>query len=102
MGERRVIFVITGLPSEEARAEESERIVASAKEEALAAASEHGDMSLTLRLLTVLADPFTERAGLERYALPAAPELAAYSVMRLPLSSTAMPSSTLLQAKGKV
>ena len=46
-------------------------------EEALAAASEHGDMSLTLRLLDVLADPFTERDGLERYALPAAPELAA-------------------------
>ncbi|MNR34970.1 hypothetical protein D3C85_1527850 [compost metagenome] len=46
-------------------------------EEALAAASEHGDMSLTLRLLDVLADPFTERDGLERYALPAAPELVA-------------------------
>jgi len=46
-------------------------------EEALAAASEHGDMGLTLRLLDVLADPFTERDGRERYALPAAPELAA-------------------------
>lgn len=46
-------------------------------EEALAAASEHGDMSLTLRLLEVLAEPYTERDGLARYALPAAPELAA-------------------------
>ncbi|QEL54759.1 protein adenylyltransferase SelO [Chromobacterium paludis] len=45
-------------------------------EEALDAASEHGDMGPTLKLLEVLRDPFNEREGLARYALPAAPEVA--------------------------
>ena len=45
-------------------------------EEALVAASDHGDMGPTLALLDVLRQPFTERAGLERYTLPAAPEVA--------------------------
>ncbi|MEJ8673331.1 protein adenylyltransferase SelO [Chromobacterium amazonense] len=45
-------------------------------EEALAAASEHGDMEPSLKLLDALRDPFNEREGLERYALPAAPEVA--------------------------
>ncbi|SCK07002.1 YdiU family protein [Vogesella sp. LIG4] len=46
-------------------------------EEALAAASERGDMAPTLQLLAVLAAPFTERAGLERYTQPAPEALAA-------------------------
>ena len=46
-------------------------------EEALAAASEHGDLSLFERLLAVLQAPFAEQKGLERYTLPAAPEVAA-------------------------
>ncbi|MDH0344294.1 protein adenylyltransferase SelO [Chromobacterium haemolyticum] len=45
-------------------------------EEALAAASDHGDMGPTLALLDALRQPFNERAGLERYTLPAAPEVA--------------------------
>lgn len=45
-------------------------------EEALAAASEHGDMKLVNQLLGVIRQPFTERAELQRYALPAPPELA--------------------------
>ncbi|OHX20622.1 hypothetical protein BI344_15245 [Chromobacterium sphagni] len=45
-------------------------------EEALDAASERGDMDSTLKLLEALRDPFTEREGLQRYALPAAPEVA--------------------------
>ncbi|MEQ6291378.1 YdiU family protein [Vogesella sp. GCM10023246] len=40
-------------------------------EEALAAASDHGDMAPTRQLLAVLAQPFNERAGLERYTQPA-------------------------------
>ncbi|MFC3627239.1 YdiU family protein [Vogesella amnigena] len=46
-------------------------------EEALAAASNHGDMAPTQQLLAVLAEPFTERAGLERYTQPAPDALAA-------------------------
>ena len=45
-------------------------------EEALSAASEYGDMALAQQLLSVLAQPYTERPGLERYALPASAELA--------------------------
>ena len=45
-------------------------------EEALDAASERGDMKPVLRLLEVLREPYTEREGLMRYALPAAPEVA--------------------------
>ncbi|RBH40790.1 hypothetical protein C3F00_041340 [Pseudomonas sp. MWU13-2860] len=45
-------------------------------EEALAAASDHGDMGPTQALLDVLRQPYTERAGLERYTQPAAPEVA--------------------------
>ncbi|WP_174873263.1 protein adenylyltransferase SelO [Vogesella oryzae] len=40
-------------------------------EEALAAASERGDMAPALQLLAVLAEPFTERDGLARYTQPA-------------------------------
>ncbi|OWY38585.1 hypothetical protein CEK28_10805 [Xenophilus sp. AP218F] len=46
-------------------------------EEALAAASENGDMEPALRLLDVLRQPFAERAGLARYAQPAPPHIAA-------------------------
>lgn len=46
-------------------------------EEALSAASEHGDMRPTLDLLAVLAQPFAEQAGRERYSLPGAPEVVA-------------------------
>ncbi|WP_434628660.1 protein adenylyltransferase SelO [Chromobacterium sp. CV08] len=45
-------------------------------EEALAAAAERGDMAPTLALLEVLRRPFDERDGLDRYAQPAAAELA--------------------------
>lgn len=45
-------------------------------EEALAAASEYGDTTLLQRLLTVLADPYTEWPELARYAQPASAELA--------------------------
>jgi serine/tyrosine/threonine adenylyltransferase len=46
-------------------------------EEALAAASMDGDLGPFNRLLEVLAQPFDERAGLEAYAAPAAPEVTA-------------------------
>ncbi|MFC3530616.1 YdiU family protein [Vogesella facilis] len=46
-------------------------------EEALAAASERGDMAPTLQLLAVLAQPYTERAELVRYTQPAPAALAA-------------------------
>jgi serine/tyrosine/threonine adenylyltransferase len=42
-------------------------------EEALDAAT-GGDVALFERLMAVLADPFTQRLGLERYTLPAPPE----------------------------
>ncbi|WP_293813720.1 protein adenylyltransferase SelO [uncultured Aquitalea sp.] len=45
-------------------------------EEALAAASEYGDMAPTLALLDVLRSPFDQQSGRERYAQPAAPEVA--------------------------
>ncbi|MBS9535485.1 YdiU family protein [Mycobacterium sp. M1] len=45
-------------------------------EEALAAAT-GGDLALLHRLLDVLADPYRERDGLERYAAPAPPEFGA-------------------------
>ncbi|QIY77932.1 protein adenylyltransferase SelO [Chromobacterium violaceum] len=45
-------------------------------EEALDAASKRGDMGPTLKLLEALRQPFAEREGWERYALPAEPELA--------------------------
>ncbi|MGW0162330.1 protein adenylyltransferase SelO [Mycobacterium sp. NPDC003323] len=45
-------------------------------EEALAAATA-GDLEPTRRLLEVLGDPFTERAGLQRYAAPASEDFAA-------------------------
>ena len=40
-------------------------------EEALAAASAHGDLAPMRQLVDVLAGPYHERPGLERYALPA-------------------------------
>ena len=46
-------------------------------EEALAAAADDGDLDAFDRLLEVLARPFEERPGLERYARPAAPEITA-------------------------
>lgn len=46
-------------------------------EEALAAASMDGDLGPFQRLLDVLARPFDERAGLEGFAAPAAPEVTA-------------------------
>lgn len=46
-------------------------------EEALQAA-ETGEMGPTLRLLEVLADPFTERAGLQDYATPAPEDFGSY------------------------
>jgi uncharacterized protein YdiU (UPF0061 family) len=46
-------------------------------EEALAAASDRGDLELFERLLDVIANPFEERPGLEIYALPAPPEVTA-------------------------
>ncbi|HET9642269.1 MAG TPA: YdiU family protein [Burkholderiaceae bacterium] len=46
-------------------------------EEALEAASADSDLGPFTRLLEVLAQPFEERPGLERYARPAAPEVTA-------------------------
>ena len=46
-------------------------------EEALAAASDHGDLGPLNALLEVLRDPFTDREGLERYAAPAPAEVTA-------------------------
>ena len=46
-------------------------------EEALTAASDDGDLDAFNRLLDVLARPFEERPGLERYAMPAPPEVTA-------------------------
>jgi uncharacterized protein YdiU (UPF0061 family) len=46
-------------------------------EEALAAASDRGDLELFERLLDVVANPFEERPGLEIYAQPATPEATA-------------------------
>jgi serine/tyrosine/threonine adenylyltransferase len=46
-------------------------------EEALAAAGVDGDLGPFERLLDVLAHPFDERPGLEAYAAPAPPEIAA-------------------------
>jgi uncharacterized protein YdiU (UPF0061 family) len=46
-------------------------------EEALAAATA-GDLQPLGRLVDVLAQPFDERPGLERYAAPAPPSFAAY------------------------
>ena len=46
-------------------------------EEALAAASEHGDLAPFDRLLEVITHPFDERPGGERYAEPAPREVTA-------------------------
>ena len=46
-------------------------------EEALAAATENGDLSLFERLLEVVSHPYEERTGLESYAQPAPPEFTA-------------------------
>lgn len=46
-------------------------------EEALAAASDHGDLAPFERLLAVTTDPFEERDGLERFAEPAPREFTA-------------------------
>jgi uncharacterized protein YdiU (UPF0061 family) len=46
-------------------------------EEALAAAT-GGDLQPTSALLAVLADPFTEQAGAERYAEPAPTDFGPY------------------------
>lgn len=46
-------------------------------EEALAAASDRGDLELFERLLEVVANPFEERPGLEIYAEPAPPAVTA-------------------------
>jgi uncharacterized protein YdiU (UPF0061 family) len=46
-------------------------------EEALAAASDRGDLELFERLLDVVANPFEERPGLETYVQPATPEATA-------------------------
>jgi len=46
-------------------------------EEALAAATE-GDLAPLVRLLDVVAAPFAERPGLERYAAPAPDDFGAY------------------------
>ncbi len=46
-------------------------------EEALAAASDHADLTLFERLLDVLAHPYQERVGLEEYAQPAPREFTA-------------------------
>lgn len=46
-------------------------------EEALAAASDHGDLAPFERLLEVVAHPYDERPGLERYAEPAPREVTA-------------------------
>jgi uncharacterized protein YdiU (UPF0061 family) len=46
-------------------------------EDALAAATA-GDLGPFRRLLDVLAQPFDERPGLERYAAPAPPSFGAY------------------------
>lgn len=47
-------------------------------EEALEAAEEERDLAPARKLLEVLADPFTLRSGLERYAEPAPPEFGPY------------------------
>lgn len=46
-------------------------------EEALSAASDHGDMAPFHALLAVLQRPFDEAPGQDRYAQPAHPALAA-------------------------
>ena len=46
-------------------------------EEALAAASDRGDLELFKRLLNVVVNPFEERPGLEIYSQPATPEATA-------------------------
>jgi uncharacterized protein YdiU (UPF0061 family) len=46
-------------------------------EEALAAASDDGDLDGFDRLVEVVARPFEERPGLDRYAAPAPPEVTA-------------------------
>lgn len=46
-------------------------------EEALSAASDHGDLAPLAALLEVLRDPFTEREGLERFSAPAPAEVTA-------------------------
>ena len=46
-------------------------------EEALAAASDHADLTLFERLLDVIAHPYDERPGLEDYAQPAPREFTA-------------------------
>lgn len=46
-------------------------------EEALAAASDHGDLAPLAALLEILRDPFTEREGMERYSAPAPAEVTA-------------------------
>lgn len=46
-------------------------------EEALAAASDHGNLEPLGTFLEVLRDPFTEREGMERHAVPAAAEVTA-------------------------
>jgi uncharacterized protein YdiU (UPF0061 family) len=46
-------------------------------EEALTAASDDGELEPFNQLLDVLAHPFEERPGLDRYALPASPEVTA-------------------------
>ena len=47
-------------------------------EEALAAAGDDGDLEPVAHLLAALADPFTERPGLERYAEPAPTDFGQY------------------------
>ena len=47
-------------------------------EEALAAASAQGDLAPTHALVDVLAGPYHERPGLERYALPAPASFGGY------------------------
>lgn len=46
-------------------------------EEALASASDHGDLTLFERLIEVITDPYDERPGLESYAQPAPHEFTA-------------------------
>jgi serine/tyrosine/threonine adenylyltransferase len=47
-------------------------------EEALAAATDAGDLRPVTELLAVLADPYDERPGLDRYAAPAPAEFGPY------------------------
>ncbi|MBY0235736.1 MAG: protein adenylyltransferase SelO family protein, partial [Burkholderiaceae bacterium] len=46
-------------------------------EDALSAASDHGDLKPFEQLLAVLSQPFVERPGLDRYAQPAPAEVTA-------------------------